>query len=101
MRLPLRRRPDSLCGRLLIALLLGAAALQGLNLYAVCFVQASYDEEVLKVSYEFCASVIAAVRSLEPESRPVFLKGLSGGPASQNRRFQLAVSEQPPDWETG
>lgn len=92
--------PDSLYGQLLLAMLLGAAVLQGINLYAVCFIQHSYDVEVHKVRYDYNSSIFLALQSMAPDQRELFLKGLAKSQAALSQPFQFTIAKQEPVWQT-
>ena len=90
--------PDSLCGQLMLAMLLGAALLQGVNLYAVCYVQHSYNLELHKVRYDYDSSIYLALSSMSPDQRDGFIRGLvrSQSVSRQPSLFRTVTAE--PAW---
>ncbi|UQZ88567.1 hypothetical protein C4J81_04845 [Deltaproteobacteria bacterium Smac51] len=92
--------PDSLCGQLLLTLLLSAIVLQGINLYAVCYIQHSYNREVHTVRYDYNSSIYMALSNMEPEQRVIFLDGLSKSQAALSQPFQFVITSHAPAWQT-
>ncbi len=92
--------PDSLYGQLLLAMLMGAAVLQGINLYAVCFIQHSFNVEVHKVRYDYNSSIFLALQNMEPNQRELFLNGLEKSQAALSQPFQFIIARQAPLWQT-
>lgn len=99
---PLARRlwPDSLFGQLVLTMLLGAALLQGVNIYAVCFIQHSYNREVLQVRYDYNSSIFLALQQMEPYQRDIFLDGLSKSQAALSQPFQFVITQNEPRWQS-
>ena len=58
-------RPDSLFGLILLILVLGAAANQFINFYAVCSIQHSYAGEVLGIGQDYVSSVYQARNTMD------------------------------------
>ena len=90
--------PDSLFGQLLLAMLLGAALLQCVNLMAMCFIQSSVDQEVLNVRYDYNSAIFMAFQNMEPEQRRIFLNGLSRSQAALSQPFQFLIIPSEPNW---
>lgn len=95
--------PDSLCGQLLLTMLLGAAVLQGINLYAVCYIQYSYNQETLKVRYDYDSSIYLALSHMTPDGRESFLASLARSQSGLSQPSRFKVSSNPgwnnePSW---
>ena len=90
--------PDSHYGQLVLVLLIGAALLQGINMYAVCYIQHSYNKELHKVRYDYDSSVYLALTSMSAVQRETYLNGLakSQSALSQPSQFNVAIME--PGW---
>lgn len=58
-------KPDSLFGFILLVLILGAAANQFINFYAVCSIQHSLAREVLGIGHDYVSSVYQALNTME------------------------------------
>lgn len=92
--------PDSLHGQLVLTMLLGAALLQGVNIFAVCFIQHSLNQEVLNVRYDYNSSIFLALQNMEPDQREIFLDGLSRSQAALSQPFQFVISPRNPQWQS-
>lgn len=90
--------PDSLSGQLLLTLLLGAAVLQGVNLYAVCYIQHSYNTELRNVKYDYDSSMYLAISGLAPAQRDVFILGLARSRSTLHQPSQLQIFPSEPAW---
>lgn len=90
--------PDSLCSQLVLAMLLGAAVLQGINMYAVCYIQHSYNRELHKVKYDYDSSIYLALIDMDASQKEKFLKRLSMSQSalSQPTHFNAVPAE--PQW---
>ena len=69
-------KPDSLFGFILLVLILGAAANQFINFYAVCSIQHSLAREVLGIGHDYVSSVYQALNTMEGPQREAYLKKL-------------------------
>ena len=90
--------PESLYGQLLVTMLVGAAVLQGINLYAVCFIQHSYNQELLKVKYDYDSSIYLSLSDMSPYQREAFLQSLSRAQSALSQPSQFRVSALEPTW---
>lgn len=90
--------PDSLSGQLLLTMLLGAALLQGVNLYAVCYIQHAYTLELHKVKYDYDSSIYLALSGMAPDQRELFIKGLLRSQSVLNQPSQLSLALSEPAW---
>lgn len=90
--------PDSLGGRLVLAMLLGAAILQGINMYAVCYIQHSYNRELHKVRFDYDSSIYLALMRMDPSQRDPFLKELSMSQSALSQPSQFSLSLVRPQW---
>lgn len=90
--------PDSLFGQLVLAMLLGAAVLQGINMYAVCYIQHSYNIEVHKVRYDYDSSIYLAMTKMRADQRDVFLASLSRSQSALRQPSQFSIASTEPGW---
>lgn len=90
--------PDSLFGQLVLAMLLGAAVLQGINMYAVCYIQHSYNRELHKVRYDYDSSIYLALAKMRADQRDVFLGGLSRSQSALRQPAQFSIASAEPGW---
>jgi signal transduction histidine kinase len=90
--------PDSHYGQLVLALLIGATVLQGINMYAVCYIQHSYNAELHKVRYDYDSSVYLALRSMSGFQREAYLSGLAKSQSALSQPSQFHVSNMEPGW---
>lgn len=100
MRLRSLIRPCSLYGQLMLALLLGAAVLQGVNFFAVCYIQRDYSLEVLKVKYDYDATIFLALQKIPPERRMSFLNKIAQSHDTLNLSARFDIIQTPPDWNS-
>ncbi|MGL4209549.1 MAG: hypothetical protein ACRCTY_09215, partial [Candidatus Adiutrix sp.] len=90
--------PDSHCGQLVLAMLIGAAVLQGINMYAVCYIQHSYNSELQKVRYDYNYSIYLALITMEASKREVFLAQLAQSQSALSQPPQFQLSSLRPNW---
>ena len=90
--------PDSHYGQLVLALLIGAAVLQGINMYAVCYIQHSYNKELHKVRYDYDSSVYLALANMDAVQRQAYLLGLTKSQSSLSQPSHFNVSSTEPGW---
>lgn len=92
-------KPDSLFGLILLILVLGAAANQFINFYAVCSVQHSYIREVLGIGRDYIASVYQAMDTMDARQRREYLKRLDASRGTLRKPFRFRVVPAP-DWHS-
>lgn len=90
--------PDSLFGQLVLAMLLGAAVLQGINMYAVCYIQHGYNRELQTVRYDHDSSIYLALTRIRAVERDVFLAGLSRSQSALRQPAQFSMAPAEPGW---
>lgn len=90
--------PDSHYGQLVLALLIGSAVLQGINMYAVCYIQHSYNKELHKVRYDYDYSVYLALSNMTAGQRAAYLSGLAKTQSTLNQPSHFNVSIVEPGW---
>ncbi|MDO5115652.1 MAG: ATP-binding protein [Synergistaceae bacterium] len=92
-------RPDSLFGLILLILVLGAAANQFMNFYAVCSIQHASAREVLGIGHDYIASVYQALNMMEAPHRDAYLKGLADTRDRLEKPFRFRVIPEP-EWQS-
>ena len=90
--------PDSHFWQLVLAMLLGAAVLQGINMYAVCHIQHSYNNELHKVRYDYDSSIYLAMVNMDNHQRQAYLGSLDKAQSSLSQPAQFQVSTTEPNW---
>jgi signal transduction histidine kinase len=90
--------PDSLYGQLALATLLSAVLLQGINMFAVCYIQHSYNMELQKVRYDFDSAVYLALARMGAGQRTAFLPELSKSQSALSLPAQFRPSSLEPQW---
>ncbi|MCC8178362.1 MAG: HAMP domain-containing protein [Cloacibacillus sp.] len=92
-------RPDSLFGLILLILVLGAAANQFINFYAVCSIQHSYAGEVLGIGQDYVSSVYQALNTMDGRQRGEYLKKLAASRDTLRKPFRFRMAAAP-DWQS-
>lgn len=92
-------RPDSLFGLILLILVLGAAANQFINFYAVCSIQHSYAGEVLGIGQDYVSSVYQALNTMDEAQRGEYLKKLAASRDTLRKPFRFRMAAAP-EWQS-
>lgn len=92
--------PDSHYGQLVLALLIGSAVLQGINMYAVCYIQHSYNQELHTVRYDYDSSIYLALSNMNATQRQAYLSDLARTQSTLNQPSHFNVSIVEPGWAT-
>lgn len=90
--------PTSLFGQLLLAMVVGVAVLQGINLYSAYYIQESYTAEVRKVRYDYDTSIFLALQGMDDEQRRALLASLAKSQEALNQPFQFLITNKEPVW---
>ena len=88
-------KPDSLFGFILLVLILGAAANQFINFYAVCSIQHSLAREVLGIGHDYVSSVYQALNTMEGPQREAYLKKLDSSRGVMRKPFRFRMVPAP------
>jgi signal transduction histidine kinase len=83
-----------------LALLLEAAVLQGINLFAVCYIQYSYGQETRLERLDGDVFVFLALTAMSPSQRDEFLSSLSPAQSGARRPSRFTVRDFEPEWES-